>query len=316
MSNVARRSQPAYASGVFEVTEEIASTLVAQSGLRTVHSGINCSGINGQTAFEHPILLSAYSGLGINLNVSEMYALKCKIIAPNNATPPHFIHEMSHNIHIGNSETFPGNLVDNTSIHSIGVITDRRTVVEEQHGGTPTTVVIVRHTDWDPTSSGNVEFNIEYWCRPVRNLIKCQNLFQLGRELTITGFITDRDMTRHMLQVDVYSVSVATGHENINAPTTGGATGQSRTTRAGRVRLPRPSGSNTPMSSPARTGSGGTASGSVQSSPDPPVVAQLDAACLTGILEELEPTAEVADENVNPRARSSANSLGKRPRGQ
>ncbi|KAH9817902.1 hypothetical protein DFH28DRAFT_1123835 [Melampsora americana] len=240
MSNVARRSQPAYASGVFEVTEEMASTMVAQSAFRTVHSGLNCAGIAGQSAFEHPILLSAYSGVGVGLTVGEMYTLKCKIIAPNTNRPPHFIHEMSHNVHVGNSETFPGNLVDNTAISSIGVIMERRTVVEENHGGKPTIVAIVRHTNWDPTTSATVEFTIEYWCRPVRNLIKGQNLFQRGREVSLTGFITDQDRTRHMLQVDVYSVSVATGHENVNSPSRTGTTSENRTTRAGRVRLPRP----------------------------------------------------------------------------
>ncbi|EGF98453.1 uncharacterized protein MELLADRAFT_69303 [Melampsora larici-populina 98AG31] len=333
MSNVARRSQPAYSSGVFEVTEEIASTLVAQSGFRTVHSGLNCAGIDGQSALEHPILLSAYSGLGVGLSVSEMYALKCKVIAPNNAQPPHFIHEMSHHIHVGNSETFPGNLVDNTSISSIGVITERRTLIEKPYGGKPTTVCIVRHTDWDPTTSANVEFNIEYWCRPVRNLIKTQNLFQRGREVSLTGFITGRDRSRHLLQVDVYSVSVATGHENINSPSPGGATGQSRTTRAGQIRLPRPDEQGTayepPSSSPTEStrtaaiseshflpfveASGSSAVPTPVDSPEQPI----NAGSLVGILQELDPAGASTDANGNVRqsARASANSNGKRPRG-
>ncbi|KAH9819538.1 hypothetical protein DFH28DRAFT_924881 [Melampsora americana] len=58
--------------------------------------------------------------------------------------------------------------------------------------------------------SATFKFNIQYWCCPVQNLIKGQNLFQRGRKVSPTGFITDQDQTCHMLQVDVYSVSVAT----------------------------------------------------------------------------------------------------------
>ncbi|EGG09087.1 uncharacterized protein MELLADRAFT_61328 [Melampsora larici-populina 98AG31] len=239
MSNASRHSHPAYASNNFEVTGEHGNTLTAQSGFRTVESGINCSGIGTDEAAEHAILLTAFSGLGVGLSVGEMYGLKCKIIAPNLPRPPYFIHEMSHHVHVGNAETFPGNLIDNTAISSTGIITEKRIEMEVAHGGKPTIVSIIRHTDWNPMTSTNIEFNIEYWCRPVRNLLKTQNLFQRGREVTINGFITGYDRTRHMIQVDIMAISVCSGPENINNSNPGPGTAESRTTRGGRVRLPR-----------------------------------------------------------------------------
>ncbi|KAH9815152.1 hypothetical protein DFH28DRAFT_928259 [Melampsora americana] len=239
MTTARNRSQPAYLTGSFEVTGDGNASQSGNTGFRTVQSGLNCSGIDGSMSLEHPIMISAYSSANVGLTAGEMYGLKLKLIASNDGRPPHGIHELSHNVHLGNAEAFPGNLIDNTGISSIGVITNRRTIQEPAHGGKPTTVVEVRHTDWDPISGTNVEFKIEYWCRPVRNLVRCQNLFQLGREVTLNGFVTGVDQDKHMIQVDLYAVSVATGHENINAPTVGGVTAQSTTTKAGRVRLPR-----------------------------------------------------------------------------
>ncbi|KAH9813164.1 hypothetical protein DFH28DRAFT_930350 [Melampsora americana] len=239
MSAGPRRSQPAYISSAFEITAPGPGSQSSQSGYSTVTSGLNCTGIDGASPFEHPILLSSYASAGTGLSVGEIYVLKAKLLAANAPRIPHAIHEQSHHIHAGSAETFPGNLINNVAISSIGVITDRRTVQEAAHGGKPTTVSIIRHTDWDPMAGDNVEFHIEYWCRPVRNLAKVLNLFQKGREVTINGFITGNDRERHILQVDVYSVSVATGHENVNTPTTFAGTAQTRTTKAGRVRLPR-----------------------------------------------------------------------------
>ncbi|KAH9809118.1 hypothetical protein DFH28DRAFT_1086847 [Melampsora americana] len=268
MTTAQNRSQPAYLTGSFEVTGDGNASQSGNTGFRTVQSGLNCSGIDGSMSLEHPLMISAYSSANVGLTAGEMYGLKLKLIASNDGQPPHGIHKLSHNVHLGNAEAFPGNLIDNTGISSIGVITNCRTIQEPAHGGKPTTVVEVRHTDWDPISGTNVEFKIEYWCRPVRNLVRCQNLFQLGREVTLNGFVTGVDQDKHMIQVDLYAVSVATGHENINAPTAGGVTAQSMTTKAGRVRLPRASGTsdnNVLTSSPVQSTSGSTLSPSLAS---------------------------------------------------
>ncbi|KAH9825137.1 hypothetical protein DFH28DRAFT_1077551 [Melampsora americana] len=229
MSTGRNRSQPAYLTGSYEVTGTGNASQSGNTGFRTVQSGINCSGIDGSMGLEHPLMISAYSSTNVGLTVGEMYGLKLKLIASNDGRPPHGIHKLSHHVHLGNAEAFPGNLIDNTGISSIGPV----------YGGKPTTVVEVRHTDWDPISGTNVEFKIEYWCRPVRNLVCCQNLFQLGREVTLNGFVTGIDQEKHMIQVDLYAVSVATGHKNINTSSAPGVTAQSTTTKAGRVRLPR-----------------------------------------------------------------------------
>ncbi|KAH9821839.1 hypothetical protein DFH28DRAFT_1079040 [Melampsora americana] len=220
MSTGPRRSQPAYISSAFEITAPGPGSQSSQSSYSTVTSGLNCTGIDGASPFKHPILLSSYASAGTGLSVGKIYVLKAKLLAANAARIPHAIHKQSHHIQAGSAETFPGNLINNVAISSIGVITERCTVQETAHGGKPTTVSIIWHTDWDPMAGGNVEFHIEYWCRPVRNLVKVLNLFQKGREVTINGFITGNDHECHILQVDVYSVLVATGRENVNTPTT------------------------------------------------------------------------------------------------
>ncbi|EGG00445.1 uncharacterized protein MELLADRAFT_67841 [Melampsora larici-populina 98AG31] len=251
-SNNRRVSHPAYVSSCWEISGIVASTLSANVGYRVANSGIGCSGIEGNEPFEHPVQLTAYTGSGVVVTVGDMYFAKAKFFAPNDLTPTSAVHEHSHVVHLGNAETFPGALINNTAISAIGIIVSKRVVQEANHEGRPTTVCIVRHTDYNPVVGANVEFNIEYWCRPVRNLTKAQNLFQRGREVTLFGYITGKDVQRHMWQVDVYAVSVATGHESLSTPTAGTSTAVSQTTAAGRVRLPRYSaavGNNSPASS-------------------------------------------------------------------
>ncbi|EGG05933.1 uncharacterized protein MELLADRAFT_63753 [Melampsora larici-populina 98AG31] len=206
-------SHPVYISACWEVSGMIASTLNANVGYRVAQTGISCGGIEGNDAHKHPTHLTSFSGSGTAVTVGEMYFAKGKFFAPNNPTPSNCVHEFSHVVHLGNSEAFPGALINNTAVSSIGIILSKRVIQEPAHDGKPTTICIVQHTDYNPVTGTNIEFQMEYWCRPVRNLAKVQNLFQRGREMTIMGYVTGKDVARHMWQVDVYAISVATGAE-------------------------------------------------------------------------------------------------------
>ncbi|EGF98371.1 uncharacterized protein MELLADRAFT_69355 [Melampsora larici-populina 98AG31] len=259
-----RVSHPVYISACWEVSGMIASTLNANVGYRVGQTGISCGGIEGNDAHEHPTHLTSFSGSGTAVTVGEMYFAKGKFFAPNNPTPSNCVHEFSHVVHLGNSEAFPGALINNTAVSSIGIILSKRVIQEPAHDGKPTTICIVRHTDYNPVTGTNIGFQMEYWCRPVRNLAKVQNLFQQGREMTIMGYVTGKDVARHMWQVDVYAISVATGAESVSTPNGNGTAGVAQTTAAGRVRLPR---YTAPV--PSSSGSVGPVASTSSSTADP-----------------------------------------------
>lgn len=59
---------------------------------------------------------------------------------------------------------------------------------------------------------------LEYWCRPVRNLAKAMNIIQVGKEMSVHGYIygknskTDsvgeREVKTYTFQVEVCPVSL------------------------------------------------------------------------------------------------------------
>lgn len=82
-----------------------------------------------------------------------MYAFKAKLIGSNDSRPDHLYHEAAHAIVLGPSVNFTGNLINNTSITSVGIIINKETIMEPQYNGKNTLVVTGRHTDYDPVVS-------------------------------------------------------------------------------------------------------------------------------------------------------------------
>lgn len=48
-----------------------------------------------------------------------------------------------------------------------------------------------------------LKFTVAYWCRPIRNLQSMQSLFQVGREVVVSGCIIDFDMSTRRFIVEV-----------------------------------------------------------------------------------------------------------------
>ncbi|EGG01348.1 uncharacterized protein MELLADRAFT_92564 [Melampsora larici-populina 98AG31] len=310
-SKVNRRSQPAYVSSIFEVHAQVPTTVNAAYGFRSVTSGINCAGINGSSPLEHELFITYYAAQGIGLAVGNMHYTSGKFLPLNGEPIPRIVTELSHHIPAGDADTFSGCLTNNVSLNSIGIVVSKRVVQEEAHEGKPTCVFLMRHTDYNPMTGKLCEFLLEYWCRPVQNLVKALNIIQIGKETSVHGYIAGkhiqsnivggREVKSYTFQVEVYSISVATGHESIRAGATLATPTATRMTKGGRVRLARAT-ETTPHNgnifelhcvSPSAL----HASGAVEPMPKPTAE---DHAALASYLQQVANAA--TDENVNPTA--------------
>ncbi|EGG05328.1 uncharacterized protein MELLADRAFT_107559 [Melampsora larici-populina 98AG31] len=278
-----RRSQPAYISSIFEVHYEVSLTLSAAYGYRSVNSGINCAGIDGSTPLEHDLLITYYAAQGVGMAVGNMHFASGKFFLLNHESIPRLITELSHEIPAGDSDNFSGCLTNNVALNSIGIIVSKRVVQEDAHDGKATTVFLMRHTDYNPMTGKICEFLLEYWCCPVRNLAKAVNIIQLGKEMTVHGYLAgklvkaesvgDKEIKSYIFQVDVHSMSVASGHETIRVGASLATPTATKMTKGGRVRLQRATeGANgEPNSSPTPSTSANTGGASLALASSPMV---------------------------------------------
>ncbi|EGF98584.1 uncharacterized protein MELLADRAFT_113437 [Melampsora larici-populina 98AG31] len=238
---VNRRSQPAYIASIFEVHAQVPATVNAAYGFQSVTSGLNCAGIDGNAPLEHDLLITYYAAQGVGLAVGNMHYTSGKFLPLNGDAVPRLVTELSHHIPAGDADTFSGCLTNNVALNSIGIVVSKRVLHKEAHEGKPTCVFLMRHTDYNPMTGKLCEFLLEYWCRPVRNLAKALNIIQLGKEMSIHGYIAGKNIQSEVIGgKEVYSLSVATGHESIRAGATLTTPTATRLTKGGRVRLQRP----------------------------------------------------------------------------
>ncbi|EGG07878.1 uncharacterized protein MELLADRAFT_85175 [Melampsora larici-populina 98AG31] len=244
-------------------SNQVPATMNAAYGFQSVTSGINCAGIDGNTPLEHELFITYYAAQGVGLSVGNMHYTSGKFLPLNSDPTPQIVTELSHHIPAGDADNFSGSLLNNVALNSIGIVVSKRVVQEEAHEGKPTCVFVMRHTDYNPMTGKLCKFLLEYWCRPVCNLVKAMNIIQLGKEMSVHGYVVGKDIQTDMrgnkevkmytFQVEVYSISVATGHETVRAGANLATPNATSLTKGGRVRLQRatdnPSSSG-PASSP------------------------------------------------------------------
>ncbi|WAQ90526.1 hypothetical protein PtA15_12A516 [Puccinia triticina] len=134
---------------------------------------------------------------------------------------------------IADSEGYPVSLANKAGVYGFGVVISK---VEEKDDSSVTStfnnlLVKIRHTDYDVQTRNSVSFIVQYKIAGNRNLAKTFGLFQVGREVLISGYIAGYNIDQHMLQVNALSVSLSSASSSstaANAPEPGIVAGKGR----------------------------------------------------------------------------------------
>ncbi|EGG07739.1 uncharacterized protein MELLADRAFT_85520 [Melampsora larici-populina 98AG31] len=208
-------SQRHHVKDVFEVSETLAPADNRNYTYRGTTVSITCSGWDGDNEREYDGDLIAYcSSMEVPLE-NHCYAVKAKMIPGTETADYKLYYEADHKILVGNSDTFAGELHNNTSASGFGTVSSRRELPEADSDDV-TLAFTMSHVDYNPQLRENIEFEVEYRIRPTVKMKASQVLIQDGKETLVHGFIVDWDNEVNRWIVEVTSLNVASGH----APTT------------------------------------------------------------------------------------------------
>ncbi|KAH9458190.1 hypothetical protein KEM48_013553 [Puccinia striiformis f. sp. tritici PST-130] len=162
------------------------------------------------------IKLYGYGSSSMSLIQDKIYLLSGRILAPNVKSAPVLYYEQELVFPIGDAEGYPVSLSNKTTVWGFGIVVTKKEVEDSAPGQAKfkSLYVVLKHTDYDNQSRGQVAFNVSYKIPGNRNLSKTFGLFQLGHEMVLSGYINGYDRLNKVLQVHTLSVSLASGHDS------------------------------------------------------------------------------------------------------
>ncbi|OAV94872.1 hypothetical protein PTTG_00775 [Puccinia triticina 1-1 BBBD Race 1] len=137
------------------------------------------------------------------------------MIAPNSNVTPVFYFDTDLLLDVGESETCPIKFSDKCSVVGFGIVIAKREVSEELVNSTiKNLIVTLQHLDYDPLTKQQIQFKAQYKISGRKNLANTFGLFQLGREVLLSGNICGYDKETFMWMINTLAVSIASGHQS------------------------------------------------------------------------------------------------------
>ncbi|EGG01926.1 uncharacterized protein MELLADRAFT_53503 [Melampsora larici-populina 98AG31] len=214
MSNApVRPSHPFNVSSVFEVSDTLAPADNRNYTFRGTTVAITCDGWQGDNSREYDGALVAYCGPMEVPHEEHCYALRAKMIPQVESAKYKLYYEAEHKIMVGTTDTFSGELNNNTGASGLGIVTSKVDIPEPNSEDT-TLAFVMTHVDYSPELRESVTFEFEYRIRPTLKLKKSQSIVQCGKEILVHGFIVDWDDTSNRWIVT--ALNVCTGPETVS----------------------------------------------------------------------------------------------------
>ncbi|EGG11138.1 uncharacterized protein MELLADRAFT_102834 [Melampsora larici-populina 98AG31] len=202
-------------SSVFEVTKTLAPADNRNYTFRGTTIAITCDGWEGDNSREYDGTLVAYCGPMEVPQEDHCYALRAKMIPQVDSADFKLYYEAEHKIMVGTTDTFAGELNNNTGASGLGIVTSKHDIPEPNSEDT-TLSFVMNHMDYSPELRESVSFKVEYRIRATQKLKKSQGIVQCGKETLVHGFIVDWDSTSNRWIVEVTALNVCTGPEAVS----------------------------------------------------------------------------------------------------
>ncbi|EGF98583.1 uncharacterized protein MELLADRAFT_118506 [Melampsora larici-populina 98AG31] len=242
-----KKSHSFIVSSVFEVSKTLAPADNRNYTYRGTTVAITCSGWDGDNEREYDGDLITYCSLMEVPMDNHCYAIKAKMLPSTESADYKLYFEADHKILVGNSDTFAGELHNNTSASGFGTVSSRHELPEPDTDDV-TLAFTMSHVDYNPQLRESVEFEVEYRIRPSIKMKGSQVLIQDGKETLVHGFIVDWDNENNRWIVEVTTLNVASGHE---APTKKRQMAGTKVTPTGRIRPAKHVSTSSPSTSTA-----------------------------------------------------------------
>ncbi|PLW25536.1 hypothetical protein PCANC_25625 [Puccinia coronata f. sp. avenae] len=164
--------------------------------------------------------LSGYGSVGTSLHADKICLLSGQLVVAQQRTTGTLYYDTELNMTIANSNSFSTSLANKVACWGFGNVVSRNEINEV--GSTSMTLLVtLKHTDYDNLTRRSAEFEVRYQILGNKNLAKAFGLFQIGREMIISGYILGFDSKARVWIVTVttwtawhHDKSIITGCQN------------------------------------------------------------------------------------------------------
>ncbi|KAA1113193.1 hypothetical protein PGT21_024634 [Puccinia graminis f. sp. tritici] len=208
MSTQKRLSHPMTSRTILDIIDRLSQNIAPGSTYGQFYYSTSIPFTDSVTKEEKNILtkLCGYSSVLTALAENHIYMVSGRILAPNSKTTPVFHYEGETIVDLGDSENFKADLTGKSSVLGFGVVVSKKEQTQESDSGP--------NPCRNLHAKGQVQFRAQYIISGRKNLANTFGLFQIGREVLISGHITGYDQDEYMWIVNALSVSIASGHQS------------------------------------------------------------------------------------------------------
>ncbi|KAA1106029.1 hypothetical protein PGT21_027161 [Puccinia graminis f. sp. tritici] len=158
------------------------------------------------------VKLCGYGSAITALIENHVYLVSGRFIPRNIKTTPVFHYDTNTTLDLGETTQLSQSIADKSTVIGLGVVVSKKEVLDADSSSAGKILhVILQHTDYDPLV---VQFKTLYYVGGRKNLANTFGLFQIGREVLISGNIVGYSEDLYMWIINAISVSVTSGSQS------------------------------------------------------------------------------------------------------
>ncbi|OAV99587.1 hypothetical protein PTTG_25219 [Puccinia triticina 1-1 BBBD Race 1] len=221
VSTLKKQSHPLFSQSPFDIINVLDPIITPGSsyGQLLFDSTLTFLDLESGEEINMKTRLQGYGSSATSLLLDKIYLLSGRVIAPNTKTPPVFYYNAEMTLPMGDAENYTISLANKAGCYGFGIIVSK---MELDDNSSPSSqfknlVVVMKHTDYENQSNGQVSFHVLYKVPGNRNLAKTFGLFQIGREMVLSGYFANYSISNKMLEVNVLLVLLSSGYDPLAA---------------------------------------------------------------------------------------------------
>ncbi|EFP74868.2 uncharacterized protein PGTG_01461 [Puccinia graminis f. sp. tritici CRL 75-36-700-3] len=217
MATQKKLSHPMLGRSISDIFEQLEQKINPGSTYGQLFYSTSVAFTDPQTQQEKNILvkLCGYGSAITALIENHVYLVSGKFIPRNIKTTPVFHYDSDTIINLGETAQFSQSMCDKPSVLGLDVVVSKKEVIDSDGDCASKTLhVILQHTHYDPVTKSQVQFKSLYHVGGRKNFANTFGLFQLGREVLISGNIVGYSEDQFMWIVNAISISITSGSQS------------------------------------------------------------------------------------------------------